>query len=68
MTARMTLDPTACRGVGMCAYAAPELLRLDSWGYPILPRTLEDEETTGARRAARACPHRALSVREAATG
>lgn len=65
MTARLTLDPTACRGVGMCAYAAAGLVRLDSWGYPILPRTpLDDGETAAANRAARACPHRALSVRE----
>jgi len=49
----------------MCAYAAADLIRLDSWGYPILPRTpLDDGETTAANRAAKACPHRALSVRE----
>lgn len=65
MTARMTLDPTICRGVGMCAYAAPGLVRLDRWGYPILPRTpLDEGETAQANRAARACPHRALFVRE----
>ncbi|HEX8344088.1 MAG TPA: ferredoxin [Actinoplanes sp.] len=65
MTARITVDPTTCRGVGMCAYAAAGLVRLDRWGYPILPRTLlDDGETAEANRAAKACPHRALFVRE----
>lgn len=65
MTARLTLDPTTCRGVGMCAYAAAGLVRLDRWGYPILPLTaLEDGETAEAHRAAKACPHRALFVRD----
>jgi len=51
--------------VGMCAYAAAALVRLDRWGYPILPRTaLEDGETAEAHRAANACPHRALFVQE----
>jgi ferredoxin len=51
----------------MCAYAAAGLVRLDRWGYPILPRTpLDDGETADAHRAAKACPHRALFVREVA--
>ncbi len=57
------VDPTRCRGHGICALMFPEGLELDRWGYG---RPL-DEELEGrrrlaqARRAARACPNGAVS-------
>jgi ferredoxin len=34
--ARLRVDPTACDGIGMCAHLAPDLIVLDTWGYPII--------------------------------
>lgn len=62
---RLVVDPVACQAVGFCAVLAPELVELDRWGYPIVPR---GELTAGrgraARRAVRGCPRRALAVVE----
>jgi len=58
------LDPTRCRGHGMCALLFPDGLELDRWGFG---RSL-DVELDGRRhlrqahRAARACPNGAISV------
>lgn len=58
---RLRLDPVACDGVGICAHLAPDLVRLDPWGFPILPEgELGRREARAARRAASSCPHRAL--------
>lgn len=58
---RLHLDPTICRGHGICAAEAPDLITLDEWGYPIV----SDEPVSGsaaatARRAASLCPVLAL--------
>ena len=58
---RLRVDIVACDGVGICAHLAPDIVRVDSWGFPILT----DEPLTGAERrqaqaAVRACPRRAL--------
>jgi len=58
---RLRVDPVACEGVGICAHLAPELVRVDSWGYPLLPRRpLSAEEQRWAARAVAGCPRRAL--------
>ena len=60
---RLRLDPTACDGIGLCAHLAPTLVRVDSWGYPIIADTpLDDVTEKRARAAATACPRRALEV------
>ena len=57
------IDPTQCAGVGMCARVSPDILRLDPWGYPVLPGgSLNDRQTESAHRAARACPRHALFI------
>ena len=57
----LRLDPVACDGIGMCAHRAPELVRLDSWGYPILhERELAGRDQRRARRAVAGCPRHAL--------
>ena len=61
MSARLGVDPVACEGVGMCAHLAPELVRLDSWGYPILTaRELDGRDERRAGQAVTGCPRRAL--------
>lgn len=65
----LRVDPVACDGIGACALAAPALVDLDRWGYPLLPpRELTTAEVPAARAAARACPRRALWLREVAAG
>lgn len=61
---RLILDPTICRGHGICAEAAPDLIELDEWGYPILTRAeVDPAERSQARRAADLCPALALRLR-----
>ena len=62
---RIAVDPVACTGHGVCAELLPEGVRLDEWGYPLVatgdvPRELLRQ----ARRAAAACPARALLLVE----
>jgi ferredoxin len=61
MSMKMTVDPIACVGHGLCAELFPEGITLDDWGYPIMdsgpiPPHLEAH----ARRAVSACPTLAL--------
>jgi ferredoxin len=65
--AKLRLDPVACDGVGMCAHLAPSLVRLDSWGYPLMPgHALSNRDEREARRAVSGCPRRALFVEQGA--
>lgn len=58
---RLSIDPAACDGLGMCAHQAPDVIELDPWGYPVIAsEPLEGEQVDQARRAIRACPRRAL--------
>ena len=60
---RLRGDPVACAGIGMCAHLAEDLVRLDSWGYPVVPqRALEPDEAKRAVRAVTGCPRRALRL------
>lgn len=57
----LRVDIVACEGVGICAHLAPDIVRVDSWGFPILAGTpLARGEKRQAESAVRACPHRAL--------
>jgi ferredoxin len=66
----LELDPTACTGRGMCADAAPEIVTLDEWGFPILigaeqrPLTtlIRPSERKYAKRATKICPQLALKL------
>jgi ferredoxin len=63
---RLRVDIVACEGVGICGHLAPDLVRVDSWGFPILddsPLTVSAERQ--ARAAVRACPRRALFLADA---
>jgi len=62
---KIRVNPILCDGYGQCAELLPEAVRLDEWGYPLLPaeplpRTLE----RSARRAVAMCPRLALSLEE----
>jgi ferredoxin len=63
----LVLDPIKCDGRGMCHDAAPDLVALDEWGYPVLPGgTLRAPITRAQRKAAEdathACPLLALHI------
>lgn len=59
--ARLRVDPVACDGIGICAHLAPDVVTVDSWGYPILPRRpLTGREGQQAARAVAGCPRRAM--------
>ena len=61
---RLRVDPSVCDGIGVCAHLAPDLVTVDSWGYPIV----SDEPITNstdlrqAESAVRACPRKALHL------
>lgn len=62
---RISIDPIACDGHGLCAELFPERITLDDWGYPIVdaanvPAVLERH----GRRAVAQCPTRALRLVE----
>ena len=60
---RLRVDPVACDGIGMCAHLAADLVRLDSWGYPIVPdRGLSQSEGRLAGKAVAGCPRKALRL------
>ena len=64
MTLRLTVDPIACVGHGICADLLPELITLDDWGYPIIaPGDVPADLEAHARRATNACPTLALILR-----
>jgi ferredoxin len=62
---RVRVNPIACVAHGVCAELLPEWVELDEWGYPVLDgEPLPAQLVTHARRAAAACPARALVLSE----
>jgi ferredoxin len=62
---RILIDPVACDAYGYCAELLPEAITLDEWGYPVVDgKAIPPELAAAARRAARDCPRRAISLRE----
>ncbi|MEU9078746.1 ferredoxin [Kitasatospora sp. NPDC048538] len=60
---RLAVDRIACDGRGLCAELLPELVALDEWGYPIVPRSdVPGGLLSDARRAVAACPVLALRL------
>ncbi len=58
---KLSIDPVACEGLGMCAHQAPDVIELDPWGYPVIvDQSPDGARADQARRAIRACPRRAL--------
>jgi ferredoxin len=66
MSYRLRVNPITCDGHGVCAELLPEVLRMDPWGYPMVPAgALPSELVAHARRAAAACPTLALLIEKA---
>ncbi|SDP38829.1 Ferredoxin [Nakamurella panacisegetis] len=62
----LKVDAVSCRAHGLCAEELPEAIRLDEWGYPILPAgALAPGLVRRARAAANACPVLALRLKRA---
>jgi ferredoxin len=59
---RRVVNPVLCDAAGYCAEMVPELITLDDWGYPIVPRELIRDEVVlrHAQRAVARCPRAAL--------
>jgi len=58
---RLRVDPVACDGIGICAHLAPQLVTVDSWGFPIVSAgPVEQRTRRQANAALAACPRRAL--------
>ena len=69
MTVQLVVDSTRCDGHGICALLAPGLVSLDPWGYASASGPATGRRALRmARRAAAACPARALVVVEVADG
>lgn len=65
--ATLVLDPIRCDGRGMCHDAAPHLIELDEWGYPLLPggglrAPITRSDRKAAEDAVHACPVLALHL------
>ncbi len=58
---RIVVDKSRCAGHARCNATAPEIFRLDDNGYiDIESFDVQPGDEESARRAARACPERAL--------
>ena len=58
----LVVDWTRCDGHGLCALAAPELIALDEWGFPLITEAADGRAERAARRAAAVCPALALRL------
>ncbi|MFI0350014.1 ferredoxin [Actinomadura sp. 9N407] len=63
---KVFVDATKCSGYGTCAETAPELFRLDDWGYAAVSGdgAVTGEAAETARRAAAECPERAITIED----
>ena len=52
MIMKLRLNPILCDGYGQCAELLPELVELDEWGYPLVPRGPIDRRLEPAARRA----------------
>jgi ferredoxin len=63
---RISVDPIACDGHGLCAELLPELVALDDWGYPMIrPDEVPPELERLVRRVRDVCPTLAVRIKEA---
>lgn len=60
------VDKSACAGHALCNARAPDLFTLDELGYSTADgRRVSAEDEDRARRGARSCPERAITIEEA---
>ena len=62
MTTRIVVDWTRCDAHGLCAELLPDVVKLDDWGYPVLPEggLIPDDLHAYALHAVSVCPQLAL--------
>jgi ferredoxin len=61
--ARLRVDWILCDGYGLCGDLLPDLIKLDDWRYPIIPRfPIDPARRHDIQRAVDCCPMKALSV------
>ena len=66
MASRLSVNPIACSGHGLCAELLPELITLDEWGYPLIAnRPVPPGLHRQAKRAVTDCPALALRLSRA---
>jgi ferredoxin len=66
VSSRLRVNPILCAAHGVCAELLPELITLDPWGYPVLPKEpVPPDLVPLARRAVAACPALALLLEAA---
>ena len=60
---KVIVDRDLCEGYGTCAVVAPELFRLDEWGFAevVGEGDVAAEHEDAARRALHECPMNAIS-------
>lgn len=67
-TARLRVNPIACKAHGVCIEMLPELVGRDPWGYPVVSEQPVPERLLGlAKRAVEACPTLALLLTDTGT-
>ena len=61
---RVSVDATKCEGYGTCAIHAPEIFKLDEWGYAYADGdgVVTPELREAAQRAIADCPIAAIVV------
>jgi len=58
---RLRVDWILCDGYGLCGDLLPDLIDLDDWRYPILPREpIDHGRRHDVQRAVDCCPVKAL--------
>lgn len=58
---RLRVDWIRCDGYGLCGDLLPDVIELDDWRYPILPRgPIDGGLLNDVRRAVDCCPMKAL--------
>jgi len=66
---RVRVDPTKCKGYGMCENCCPEVFQLDEWGQSLVVDAYKDRVPADlqerARLAAAGCPEHAIDVEDA---
>ncbi|HTR70829.1 MAG TPA: ferredoxin [Mycobacteriales bacterium] len=66
----LSVDAAACAAHGICAHVMADRVTLDPWGFAIVDSSALDSArlVRKAKRAAKACPARALRVTKTPPG
>lgn len=66
MAERLRVDWIRCEGYGVCGDLMPDVIALDDWRYPIIPKaTIDRSRIHEAQRAVDCCPMKALKLEPA---